>query len=204
MRSTLTIAIPTVEGREKQFNQLYDYITKQIEDNNLENEVKIIYLKDNKEMSIGAKRQKLYEMSESFYTVQPDDDDWLNANYVKKVYEACLTGVDCVGYIEHCTDNAKHIGNSILTKNYTDWIEKITPCAENHFCVRVRTPYMKTPIKTDICLKVGVADMRLGEDHDFARKILPHLKTEVFIPELMYFYRHMPEAGGHNKRYGIK
>ncbi len=48
---------------------------------------------------------------------------------------------------------------------------------------------------------VGVKDMRFGEDHDFANRILPFLKTEHYIDREMYIYQYKSEP--HNIKYGI-
>lgn len=203
MRPTLTICIPTVLGREKKFDALIAELNRQIAEDTLQGIVEVVFMKDNKQISIGAKRQKLYEMAKGWYSIQIDDDDFISGDFCKRIAHACESGVDCIGYLESVVINGKNEGNSIFTKNYGDWVEKIIPCAENHFCARARTPFFKTPIKTELCLKVGVVDMRFGEDHDFARRILSHLRTEIFIPEVMYHYRNEKE-GTHNQRYGIK
>lgn len=204
----LSIQIPTVVGREEKFDGLYQFIKEQIITYQLQDYIELIYLKDNKEISIGAKRQKLYEIAKAILSVQIDDDDWVSFTFCKDVVNAIKEYVrdygvfpDCIGYIEDCTINGKKAGNSLLSIGYDDWIEKLSPPVYD--CVRVRTPFFKTPIKTELCLKVGVKDMRFGEDHDFARRILPLLETQSFIPEPMYLYIHVTE-GTHKQRYGIK
>lgn len=204
----LSIQIPTVVGREIKFQGLYNFIKEQIITYQLQDETEVIYLRDNKEISIGAKRQKLYGMANALYSVQLDDDDWTAFMFcenivgaIKQFKEENGAYPDCVGYIEDCTINGRKAGNSLFSIGYPDWIEKLHP--QVHGCVRVRTPFFKTPIKTELCLQVGVKDMRFGEDHDFARRILPLLETQAFIAEPMYLYRHITE-GSHKERYGIK
>ena len=203
-RPTLTVCIPTVVGREAKFKMLYDHLMEQRREYGLQKDVEIISEKDNKEMSIGAKRQKLYERAKGIYSVQIDDDDSVPFDFLKRVIEATKEDSDCIGYIEDCTIDGKNIGKSLFTKDYQDWIEKLDPpvIKGKHVCVRVRTPFFKTPIKTELCLKAGVADMRWAEDHDFSRRILPMLKTETFIPEPMYLYGFVTE-GAYNDRFKI-
>lgn len=208
----LSIQIPTVLGREAKFRMLYEHLREQVREYGLRREVEIISRKDNKEMSIGYKRWKLYQMSKGMYSVQIDDDDSVPFEFCNRVigeiklyFETHGKYPDCIGYIEDVTVDGVKQGKSIFSKEYPDWIEKLSPPVIHgvHQCVRVRTPFFKTPIKTDICLKVGVADMRHGEDHDFSRRILPHLKTEAFIPEVMYNYGFVTE-GNYWERFGIK
>jgi hypothetical protein len=97
----LTIGIPTVVGREKLFDRLLNEVNSQIEKNSLKKEVQVIIEKDNKEISIGAKRQKMYERSKGLFTVQIDDDDWIVEDFVKSCYDATFEPVDCIGYHEY-------------------------------------------------------------------------------------------------------
>lgn len=197
----LSIQIPTVVGREKSFNDLYAFINYQITKHRLQDDVEVIYQKDNKQMSIGDKRQALYLMADAEYSVQIDDDDYVHNDYVKLICDQ-LTWLkdtkrplpDCIGYYEKCYINGVE-SESTISNKYFDWAELSNG---NH----IRTPFFKTPIKTEICLQVGVNDMRFGEDHDFARRIKPLLINEVFIYEYMYIYRHVSTP--HNERYGIK
>jgi len=192
----LSIQIPTILGREKLFNELYSFITHQINRDRFKDVVEVIACKDNKQLSIGAKRQRLYEMADAKFSVQVDDDDWLHNQYVKKVLFAIHAYPDCITYKEHCFIDGR-IELSNFSLNYSDWASFKTGRIKH-----ARTPFFKTPIKTDLCLRTGVNDMRFGEDHDFAKRIKPILKTEVHIDEFMYIYRHTSTP--HNERYGIK
>lgn len=203
MTPTLCVAIPTVVGREAKFDAIWSAFQRQIEAGGLQQQVRLISAKDNKEVSLGAKRQTLYEMARkngAVYTVQWDDDDGVADDYCMKVLAAVESGPDCVGYLEDCVVDGVNIGKSVFSRDYPGWIEHLDPPFLG--CVRVRTPFFKTPIKTDLCLRVGVADMRYAEDRDFSVRILPHLRTQVLIPEVMYLYRYETE-GTHGRRYGI-
>lgn len=196
----LSICIPTVKGREEIFSGLYVFLSAQITRLNLEKEVEIITEKDNKEISIGKKRDILYRKSKGLFSVQIDDDDWTDQNFVQKVYSVLNKDIDCVGYIEHCTINGKE-QLSKISVSCKNWYELKTPIDGFTY---FRTPFFKSPIKTEICRKVGVADMRFGEDHHFSKRIFPLLSKEVFINEKMYFYSaNSLTRDQHNLRYGI-
>ncbi len=190
----LTIAIPTVIGREDKFEALRDELLLQAKGYDVE----IISLCDNKEISIGAKRQKLYEMAKGEYTVQIDDDDWIAPTYIEDVINS-LQGNDCIGYVERCIINGV-TKYSKISMAFEDWADVSQPNEFQYY----RTPFFKVPIKTSLCLQVGVSDMRFGEDHDFARRLKPLLKSEVFIHKAMYYYTAdslTPEQ--HKERYGL-
>lgn len=165
-------------------------------DNDLQDEVEILHLVDNKEMTIGMKRQKLYEMANGEYSWMIDDDDWVHYEAVPKIV-AVLDGIaDCIGFKELCVFDGKRLESSCFSLKYSGWMDNHD--GYNH----VRTPFFKTPIKTELCLQVGVHDIRWGEDAVFAEEIYPHLKTMTFIDEWIYHYKH--NASPHNERYGIK
>ncbi len=193
MKYTLSIQIPTLNARKKQFNKLHESLLKQKTD-----EVEIIFESDNKEISIGAKRERLLMRSNAKYFVQVDDDDSLADDYIAKVLIALKQKPDCIGYLESVIWNGeKRIACHSI--RYDDWADKTDGYDY------VRTPFFKDVIRVNLAQGVGVNDMRYGEDHDFAKRIKPFLKKEVFINELMYFYSHsdLTEQES-NERYGIK
>ena len=191
----LCIVITTIVGREKQFEYIFNKLGNQVRDLNLTEDIDCVVIKDNKELSIGTKRDKAYKMSRALFTVMIDDD--VPDDYIATVYNAICENpdVDCIGYMERCVINGQ-VKYSKISNECTEW--KALPDRYE------RTPFFKVPIKTALCQQTGVADMRFGEDHDFAIRIKPLLKTEFFIDKAMYYYTAdalTPEE--HNKRYGI-
>lgn len=197
----LSICIPSVIGREESLNRLLQHLQKQIEDNGLQSEVEIITDVDNKEVSIGAKRDRMYRKCLGKYAVQIDDDDWVADDYVVAVFAQTGSGCDCIGYQEHCTIDGV-VKLSDFSLDYNRWTE-FRVANEKGFH-HLRTPFTKSPIRTSICQKVGVKDMRFGEDHDFAKRVLPYLKSQDYIGRIMYYYTYNSlSKQEHNKRYGI-
>lgn len=189
----LTIAIPTIVTRQDKFNRLIDRIAAQITYYGYGKEVEVISECDNKEISIGKKRDNLIRKANGDYIVMIDDDDTIANNYILVVVNALSKAPDCIGYLERI----KH-------SNKTSCISLKNPCWMDNYggYDYVRTPFFKVPIKTELCRQVGCSDMRFGEDHDFAKKIYPLLKTEEFINDYMYIYQYNREP--HNQKYGIK
>lgn len=198
-RPILSICIPTVNGREKSFNNLIGEIDRQLEEINAKKMVEVIVKKDNKEISVGEKRDWLYKQCKGKYAVQIDDDDMIAKNYIASVLDAAKKDCDCITYIEDCTiDGVK--SKSLITLKFPGWIERLKEPVND--CIRVRTPFFKTPIKTKICKIVGVKDMRFGEDVDFSKRVYQYLMSEMFINEPMYIYQYVKTP--HKQRYGIK
>jgi len=197
----LSVLMPTVYGREEQLSSLLGELHRQIIQFDLEGQVEILTEIDNKEMTIGEKRDRLYLKAKGLYSVQIDDDDMVNGTYLKDVIEACKKGADCVGYLESVImDGIEY--SSIISLVNAKW--ETFPTTKEGLVKYLRTPFFKVPIKTSICQIVGVQHMRYGEDHDFAIRIKPLLNTEVYIGKTMYFYESQTlTKEQHNKRYGI-
>lgn len=217
---TLSILIPSVKNRSRQLDILFGFLIKQIVDytNTREEEViltnedeirfvraprgeiEIIIAIDNKEISVGKKRDILYQKAKGKYSWQIDDDDNISFDGIQKVMDALKEKPDCVTFQEHCLiDNVEFKSNH--SRTYTDWEGDGQKLLADGFHYH-RTPFFKSVIRTDYCNHIGVGDRRFGEDHEFAILIHPMLVKEVHIDEDIYLYRHV--SSPHNERYGIK
>lgn len=192
----LSILIPTVKERADQFHQLLTYIQGQIHDHHLSDVVEVRHLKDDKEMTIGEKRNKLYRMAEGEWSWQIDDDDWIHYEAIPMIVDALKDRPDCVGFKELCVFDGKRVESSSFSRRYSGWMDNYD--GFNH----VRTPFFKTPIKTRMCLQCPIPHIRFGEDHEFAKMIAPLIQSEAYIDEFIYIYQH--NSTPHNLRYGIK
>lgn len=199
MTKLLTICIPTVMGREEKCERLVKNIDKQILEGDYDAFVEVIIDRDNKEVSIGVKRDRMYKNSTSLFTVQIDDDDNIPEDYIKTFFDNFDADVDCYGYIELCTFDNTTKKLSDFSIKHKKWYETRYPLNGFH---HFRTPFCKCPIKTSICQQVGVQDFRFSEDHDFAIRIYPFLKKEKYISKVMYLYQYTSE--NFNSKYGIK
>lgn len=163
-------------------------------------DIEVMYYRDNKEISIGEKRDRMYKMSTGQYSWQVDSDDWISENGLQLVMLALKTNPDCVTFMEKVTiDGRKYKSNHSI--KYPDWEGEGNGIFEDGFNFH-RTPFFKDVIRTDYCVHIGVSDSRFGEDHEFARLIKPMLLKEVHIDEEIYFYQHVSTP--FNERYGIR
>lgn len=197
----LSILIPTVIGREDKYNSLFSVIMKQIEalPENYRLLISINKRVDNKEMTIGEKRELLYRQAAGDYSWQIDDDDSISDNAIKLILEAIKQNPDCITFREHCMmDGKEYKSNHSL--EYADWEGDGSRILEDGFHFH-RTPFMKSVIKTEIARSVPIPHIRYGEDHQWAQALKPHLKTEVHIPEDIYFYQH--QSSDPTERYGL-
>lgn len=195
----LSIHIPTVNGREEKFNRIASKIKKQV-DKVAPDDIEVFSCKDNKEISIGRKRQIMYEASKGVYSWQIDDDDDIADDAIELIYGVCQAEkYDCITFIEKCIfigqqPQIRFANHSI---KYHDWAEH----SDNYYYVR--TPYFKSVIKTEHCIAAGVQDVRFGEDHLFSVAVKPYLQTEFHINKPLYIYQYSRQEP-HNKKYGIR
>lgn len=199
----LTIAIPTLKERKQSFDRLMSVLEADMNE-----DVEIIFDDTDRHQSIGRKRSNLYKRASGLFTVQIDDDDLVVNDYITTFcdsIESChmmMKNIDCICYYEKV-----HIKNqerlSKISLEYCDWESFKRPVNNIWY---VRTPFFKTPIRTDVCVETDVKDMRYAEDKDFADRIYSKLRNQIFIDEVMYLY-FAPEAMTQaeiNKRYGIQ
>jgi hypothetical protein len=199
MQPLLSILIPTVVGREKEFEYLFKklYINGQKCGEGL---INIAWEKDNKEITIGEKRSLLYEKALGIYSLQIDDDDDLSENAIPLILNAIKDNPDCITFQEHCMINGVHY-KSNHSIQYADWEGDGQKELWDGFHFH-RTPFMKSVIRTEIARSVPIPHIRFGEDHQWAQALKPHLANEIHIPEDLYFYQHT--SSDFNERYGIK
>lgn len=212
----LSILIPTVYGREQELQRLLSVLSKQLTPGNYCTSrtgyyeyavsysrifpVEVIYLKDNKQVTVGEKREKLYQMADGVYSWQIDDDDSIAEDAISKILFAAEKEPDCITFLERCLMNGRELfGRHSL--DYPDWEGEGNSTLYDGFHFH-RTPYFKSVIKTAIVKQVPVPHMRYGEDHQWARLLKPYLKNESHIPEYLYHYIHHSTPEEFAERYG--
>jgi len=166
----LDVLIASVEDRKYELKILLNEFHRQ--------GVNPIVIVDNKELSIGSKRQKLLELATQEWIVFFDDDDWPNQEYVSLIESAILSDdtADCCGIWGRMTTNGK---------NLKTWGHRLGwPVGERRFGLDYVRPIIHfNPVKREKALQAGFRDLRFGEDMDYATRLNPLLNKEVFIKE---------------------
>lgn len=216
----LSILIPTVVGREDVCGRLFNKVkgghafTKvKIEADEkgvsyhlakgITREICIVIAKDNKELTIGEKREELYKKSLSPYSLMLDDDDDIADDAIELILAAIKKNpdVDCVTFEESVTLYGKYYKSNHSLK-YPSWYGDGSHVLHDGFSFH-RSPFYKNVIKTSIAQSVPFKYVRFGEDHLWSIDLYSHLKTEVHIDKELYFYIYDPKDS-HQERYGIK
>lgn len=183
----LSILICSIKGRERLLRNLVNVLGNQATD-----DIEILVEVDNKEISIGAKRNILLRKARGDYVVFIDDDDLVSDDYTSKILKAIETSPDCCA-IEGEIDHMKRIREGrrfhrhrctqkfIHSIQYEKWFERDG--------IYYRCPNHLNPIKRKLVGQIMFPEMNQGEDKDFSLRILSLLKTEVFIKGIIYYYR---------------
>ena len=195
----LSILIPTVVDRDAQYKILKRKIYEQTYANHdwLTEIVEILSLSDNKEMTIGEKRERLYKKAIGDFSWQIDDDDSIADDAISLILQAIKEnpGVDCITFRENCMMNGKYksSNHSLVYEKWQDNFDGYD---------YVRCPFYKDVIRTEIAQSVPFPKIRYNEDEQWSMAIRPHLKTEYHIDKELYYYIYEPKDT-HNERYGI-
>lgn len=177
-----SILIPTLDERKAVFDRLYNSLTQQIAECGLQEQVEIIVSCDNRQKTIGTKRNELLHKSQARYICYVDDDDTVHEQYVAMIYQALLTNPDCVSLKGIITFNGTHPHTFIHSIQYSSWYEQDS--------VYYRPPNHLNPILRSIAVKFLFPENNYGEDADWSMQIQRSqlLKKEAQIDEPYYFY----------------
>lgn len=175
MSKKLSILIVTLKSREHLLNGLRRVLKAQ-----LTPEVEVLVSADEKESSIGSKRNSLLKTATGDYVCFVDDDDLVSPFYVSKILKATENTPDCVGIQGVIT--LKNVGPRVFIHSlqYTNWFEKDD--------IYYRCPNHLNPIKREIALSIGFPDISNQEDRVFSYNLQGKLKTETYIDTPIYYY----------------
>lgn len=176
----LSILIPTLDGRELFLDTLYTELKRQI--NGLP--IEILINKDNKEKSIGKKRNELIEEAKGEYIAFFDDDDTPSEHYIIKQMQGCQSGLDCNSLIGNYYLDGVFDRPFIHSIKYKDWY------SDHNF--HYRCPNHLNAIRRDLVKDIKFEEINFGEDGRWSMEIMRQgrLKTEFEIKETIYHYYH--------------
>ena len=101
-------------------------------------------------------------------------------DYVAKILAAAASGPDCCGMEGIRTVNGANPQRFIHSLKYRDWFERDG--------VFYRNPNHLSPVKRELALKTGFPEINYAEDRDYSARLLPLLKSEVYIDGPIYYY----------------
>ena len=181
-RCKLSILIATIVERGPQFQALVERtLAPQVK--KFDGEVEIIAYWNNGDMPLAKIRQALVDEARGDYICFVDDDDMVPGYYVEKILEALETEPDYVGWrMQAYIDEVKQ-KPTFHSLRYKQWHED-----DKGF---YRNASHLNPIRRSKALKETFKP-RKGEPEDvrWASAMVQHLKKEVYIKDIMYYYHH--------------
>jgi glycosyltransferase involved in cell wall biosynthesis len=185
----LTVAMCSIDTRYRTFAlRMQDMLWGQHERLPLSQRrrVEILILTDNKVMTIGAKRNALVRAASGQYVSFVDDDDRIDDGYLSAVL-ACTT-VNCDVITFPAMVSLAGGPQRICRYGAEFEQDRNTPTGyerrPNHICA----------VRRELMLDTPFADICMGEDADYAARLLPKLKKQVAIEKPLYFYDYDPRT----------
>lgn len=181
----LSILIPTLKERYNSFANLYSNLHKQVSLLPISEYVEILHISDNREISIGEKRNKLLSMAKGEFSVFIDDDDRVSNLYINNIVNSIINNkdIDCVGFKGIITFDGKNPKEFIHSLKYREYSQ--------NDATYFRPPNHLNPIKSTISKAFKFKEINFGEDTDWAMAICNSglLKNEYMIEsDIMYYY----------------
>lgn len=149
--------------------------------------IEVIALVDNKQRTVGAKRNMLLNMAQGEYVSFVDDDDQVDPGYVANITQALVRKPDVVSFDVLCTvgRQKKYCHYSIEYKGFR--CKNLDNGDEEWFS----RPYHLHVWRKDI---VGwFPNISLGEDIKWADNIDVSNLNQIKIDKYLYYYRYDPK-----------
>jgi len=180
-----TIYILTITGRESMLARLRTRLDPQVDCK----PVQVIVIKDNKEHSIGEKRQYAVDSCTTKYMNFIDDDDMISTNYVEYILAHLKRDVYGVGFKGIITTNSKH-PLEFVHRAGLKWSDK--PERYDGAVRYLRPLNHLNPIMTSIAKEIGYKSISMGEDYDYALRLAESglVKDKTFIDQFLYYYQY--------------
>ena len=178
MNYKLSILICSLPNRLNTLQNLYLEINRQ----SMRESVQVLYLGDNKSMTVGEKRNKLLSIADGRYITFIDDDDMIKPDYIKRILDAMNDNPEVITIQVKKFFNGEKDRPQRFSKSYgrshREPDKSFTNMLPNHLCV-----WRKDVIKESFPPK------SLGEDHIWADLMTKHYNHEININEILYTYQ---------------
>lgn len=192
----LSILIPTLTERGHLLERLLNRLEPQC--TGLEDQVEILVMGDNRQMTTGSKRNSLVSHAKGLYCSFVDDDDDVAMDYVEQLIAGAKNTPDCITF-----------QGNIISGNFTSLFDfRIGyPYDSKAQQINGKRTYRRPPnhlcaIRTEIMKQYPFPDKVRFEDYEQCLQMAKDeaLKTEHHINKVLYYYFYTKKKG--DKSYG--
>lgn len=192
-----TIAIPTLQKRIGKLQTLLGDLYQQMAANDYGSRVEILTFIDNRQRTIGEKRNWLLDHARGEFMAFVDDDDRLDTAYLSRIIKAidAHPTVDVFGITGSMGTLSRHgVPTSKVRKRFVHSLKFTRYYEEGN--VLYRCPNHLNPMRTEIAKTFRFPEKSFGEDTDWAMTICKAqaLKSEHFLQgSPLYYYDFVPD-----------
>jgi hypothetical protein len=187
----LSVLIPTLTERKEKFDQLRSHLLAQIHQHSLHAKVELLWFEDDRQRSVGAKRNSLVARASGRFVVFIDDDDEVDPEYLPTLVQILEEhyDIDCVGFLGEMTWAGQSPEPTIYSLKY---LSPATLGQRPGFRVHLRPPQHLNPIRREIALRFPFPNLNYGEDAVRSQALVEAkvLHREYFYGQ-RYLYRYL-------------
>lgn len=183
MNPRLSILIPSIPSRWDKARKLFDHVQSMIGDKDIE----VLLLMDNKQRTIGEKREALKNASNGKYFMFVDDDDSLYS--VDEIYEATGNDVDVITFKSKCRNSDG--STYIVTAGLKNEVEHNTQDGRYLDCKR--PPFTQSAWASRF-KQFSFPASNYSEDWEWVKQCLPTAFLSTHIDEVLHGYNFDPEV----------
>lgn len=154
-----------------------------------DNKIEVLIFEDNKQRSIGYKRNYLYEKANGEYCASFDSDDLPSENYFSLILNGIKNSPDCLSLRGEMTTDGKDPQTFEHSLQYSEWKDN----GSQYPAVRYeRYPNHLNVIRSYIAKQFKFPEINHGEDKAWSDALHESglLKTQGYIDKVIYFYKY--------------
>ena len=181
----LSIMLITCVNRVKLLSELITELERQA--NGLP--VEILYLGDNRIMTVGGKRNRLKRIAVGDYSCWIDDDDWIAPTYVQDILRGVDHNPDVITFTNKVTQGVDEHPHPMVHRCFFS-ISHRQDRQDRENKEYFNKPCHLHPIKREYVEKVDfVEGCYCRSDHTWAADVFQYLKKEYKIDKELYIHR---------------
>jgi len=177
MTPLLSILIPTVPERAVKLASLLAGLARI---NN--GKAEVIYFGDDRNRTIGAKRNGVLSLARGKYVAFCDDDDDISNDYITEITKAAERDVSVISFRQDAIWNGQ---NSIVDFSIKNANEPFNPGG-----VTKRFPWHVCAWRRELAQQCVFSEKNWGEDADWVEQAAVLAKNEIHIPKVLHYYDH--------------